>query len=323
MKTVLRVIFSSLGILLLLLALAWVGLSVAKYILYEDYLEEKQDVCTIPDLNRGFTPQGITYLAGEDAYLHSGYNGEDLALYYVRGEDVRRFVPLDGEGTPALGHGGGVTTAGGYVYIADDHALLVYSLPGLLAAGDGESLPLVMRIPVDNAASFCSAADGKLYVGEFYRAGNYETDASHAFRTPEGEEHRAIVSCYTVLEDGSLAGTPDWHLSVPGLVQGFAVHDGVIALSRSYGLSSSSLEFYDGMLDAGRTVSCPGGEVPLYYVGQANLLRQLALPAFSEDLDVQGDRVIVSFESACNKYVIGKLFFAFEAASYPFPAAGE
>ena len=41
MKTVLRVIFSSLGILLLLLALAWVGLSVAKYILYEDYLEEK------------------------------------------------------------------------------------------------------------------------------------------------------------------------------------------------------------------------------------------------------------------------------------------
>ncbi len=321
MKTFLKVFFSSIGILIMVLALAWIGLSVAKYILYEEYLDGKEDVCTIPDLNRGFTPQGITWLAEEDAYLHSGYQGDALALYYVKGDDVRRFVPLDENGEPGKGHGGGVTSYGDYVYIADNHALLVYRLSELLAAKDGDSLGLVMRIPVDNSASFCSARDGKLFVGEFYRAGNYETDASHAFLTPEGEENRAIVSCYTIREDGFLEAIPDYWVSVPGLVQGFAMYDGVIALSRSYGLRSSSLEFYSGMLDTGKTAPYTERAVPVYYVGSANLQQKLALPAFSEDLDIQDGKVIISFESACNKYIIGKFFFAFEAAAYPVPQA--
>ena len=205
--------------------------------------------------------------------------------------------------------------------MAGDDSLLVYRLSDLLAAKDGGTLSCVMRIPVDNRASFCSASDGKLYVGEFYRAGNYETDASHAFTTPQGEHNRAIVSCYSILEDGSLTSIPDCWISVPGLVQGFAVNKGVIALSRSWGLSSSSLEFYNGMLDTGKTAPYEGQEVPVYYVGAANLNKQLALPAYSEDLDVKDGKVIISFESACNKYVIGKLFFGFEAASYPFPKA--
>lgn len=319
MKTFLKILVSCLGILIMLFALAWIGLNVAKQILYREYLDGKEDVCTIPDLNRGFTPQGITYLADEDAHLHSGYNGDVLVLYYVKGKDVRRYVPLDENGEPEQGHGGGVTSYGDYVYIADSQSLLVYRLSELLVAGDGDSLKLVMRIPVDNSASFCSARDGKMYVGEFYRAGNYETDAAHAFTTPEGEQNRAIVSCYTILGDGSLEAIPDYWVSVPGLVQGFAMYDGVIALSRSYGLNSSSLEFYNGMLDTGKTAPYTERAVPVYYVGAANLHQKLALPAFSEDLDIQGNRVIISFESACNKYVIGKLFFAFEAESYPIP----
>ena len=41
------------------------------------------------------------------------------------------------------------------------------------------------------------------------------------------------------------------------------------------------------------------------------------MPAFSEGLDIVGDRVIISFESACNKYIVGKLFFANKVVSYP------
>ena len=316
MKKFCKVFFSVLGILLLVLVIAWTALDITKYIVYADYYEGYQKACAIPDIHSGFTPQGITYLAAEDAYLQSGYDGEHLALYYVKGSEHRKLLPLDTAGALGKGHGGGVTVTDRFVYIAGNHALLRYDLSVILAAKAGDRIPCLEEIPVDNSASFCFADGGSLYVGEFYRAGNYETDAAHAFTTPEGEEHRAIVSCYTVLENGSLNPQPDLHISVPGLVQGFAVHNGVIAVSRSWGVNSSSLEFYDGMLETG-TVSAEG--VPLCYIGQKNRISQLDLPAFSEDLTVKGDRVVINFESACNKYIVGKLFFATDAGTYPFP----
>ncbi len=59
------------------------------------------------------------------------------------------------------------------------------------------------------------------------------------------------------------------------------------------------------------------GEVPLYYLDSTNLKKEVQLPCFSEELCVVGDRVYISFESACNKYIIGKPFFATYIASYP------
>lgn len=316
MKKFCKVFFSIIGILVLVLVIAWTALDITKYIIYADYYDGYDDACPIPDIHSGFTPQGITYLAAQDAYLQSGYDGEHLALYYVKGSDHKKLLPLDTTGALGKGHGGGVTATDKYVYIAGDDALLRYDLSVILAAKAGDRIPCLEEIKVDNSASFCFADGDKMYVGEFYRAGNYETDAAHAYKTPEGEEHRAIVSCYTILDNGSLNARPELRISVPGLVQGFALHDGVIAISRSWGLSSSSLEFYNGMLETG-TTGADG--VPLYYIGQKNLMKQMDIPAFSEDLTVNGDRVVISFESACNKYKIGKVFFATDAGSYPFP----
>ena len=242
----------------------------------------------------------------------------------MKGSDHRKLLPLDTSGELGKGHGGGVTATDKYVYIAGDNALLRYDLATVLAAKPGDRIPCLEEIKVENAASFCFADGDKLYVGEFYRAGNYETDKSHAYTTPEGEENRAIVSCYTILETGSLQSQPDLRISIPGLVQGFAVHDGVVAISRSWGLNSSSLEFYRGWLETDVAVTASemsSDAVPLYYIGQKNLIRKMDIPAFSEDLTVKGDRVVINFESACNKYIIGKLFFATDAGSYPFPKA--
>jgi hypothetical protein len=67
----------------------------------------------------------------------------------------------------------------------------------------------------------------------------------------------------------------------------------------------------------GATISISGKEVPLYYLDSSNHLKTVNMPAFSEGLDIVGDRVIISFESACNKYFFGKFFFATDVASYP------
>ena len=216
-----------------------------------------------------------------------------------------------------------MTATDRYVYIAGDSALLRYDLSEVLAAKAGDRITCLEEIKVDNSASFCFADGDKMYVGEFYRAGNYEIeDTTHHYTTPEGEEHRAIVSCYTIHDDGTLESIPEYWISVPGLVQGFAVYNGVIAISRSWGLNSSSIEFYRGM-EATDKVSAredySSKVVPVYYIGEKNHIKTVAAPAFSEDLTVKDGRLIVSFESACNKYKIGKIFFATVAGSYPFP----
>ena len=94
MKKFFKVFFSVLGIIVLVAIIAWTALDIAKYIVYADYYEGYKPACEIPDIHSGFTPQGITYLPAPDAYLQSGYDGEHLALYYVKGTDHKKLLPI-------------------------------------------------------------------------------------------------------------------------------------------------------------------------------------------------------------------------------------
>ncbi len=317
MKKAIRIILSIIGILLMTVLLVWVGLNVARSILYKDYVENKQDVSKIPGLSEGFVPQGLAYADGKDVYLHSGYNGEFVEVYCVKGDDARLYHVLDEKGEVLKGHGGGIADCGEFVYLANDSKVYVYRLASFLGGKDGDKISLVASYEVDTPASFCFILDNEIFVGEFYEPVAYETDPSHHYTTPEGETNRAIVSSYTILEDGSLAEKPNYHISLPDRVQGFAVNrDGIIAISCSWSINSSTLTFFDGMREADTQIT---EDVPLYYVGEKNLIKTVQMPAMSEGLDLMDGKVIISFESACDKYIFGKFFFAFEVASYPFP----
>jgi len=321
---ILKMIFRILALILmsslLLLTLLWGGLWIARALVYQDYLAQKEPVAKIPALSDDFIPQGITYDETSGAYLFSGYRGKDALIAVNHSDDDMRLLSLTAASSPLHGHGGGIAQVGNLVYLACDDSVYVFSLTELLSAKDGDTVACTTRIPVDTAASFCFAMDGCLFVGEFYRAVDYEIDLSHAYTTPEGEEHRALVSCYALNPDGSFASPhPLYSIALPSQVQGFAIHDSTIILSRSWGLSSSSLEFYDSMLYTDKTIDISGEEVPLFYVGEKNRYHTISMPAFSEDLCIVDDRVVISFESACSKYIVGKFFFANKAVSYPIP----
>jgi len=102
-------------------------------------------------------------------------------------------------------------------------------------------------------------------------------------------------------------------------VQGFAVAEGgKVAVSTSWGLNASHLEIHSELKDSGRTIGVSGKEVPLYYIDSTTRLKDVTMPAFSEGLSIGKDgKIVISFESACNKYIIGKLFFATKVVSYP------
>ena len=314
LKKILKIVL----IIVLVLLVLWGVANLAIFVIYPDYMQQRQNVCSIPDLNNGFIPQGITYDAESNSYIMSGYMGDGVALYVVTDSDYKEVKLLTADGKPFEGHGGGVTAVGKYVYVADGGCLTAFNIADIRA---NETATAVKEIKVDNSASYVSSDENYVYVGEFYRAGNYETEESHYFTTPEGEENKAIVSAYKVEADGEInAATPEFSVSLPSLVQGFAMKDGVAILSRSWGLSSSKIEFYGELENSGKTISASGKEVPLYYVGSKNLIKSVDAPFFSEDITVVGDRVVINFESATNKYIIGKLFFATHATSYPIPS---
>ncbi|MDE7164041.1 MAG: hypothetical protein K2O04_01265 [Clostridiales bacterium] len=296
---------------------------------YGEARDEREYVCVVPEINSGWAPQGIAYTG--DEYIQTGYDGDNnVVLYIGKNEGFKRIVVTDLDGKTAKGHAGGVACTKNNVYVANDNTLLRLELDKLKAAASGGKVTVAQVIPVDNRAAYCFSDENHLYVGEFYRAGNYETEKSHHYTTPEKEDNKAIVSCYSLDEQGMISADgaqpyPEYCISVTGLVQGFAVKNGVYMLSRSYGLADSDLQYHTAPIDVGAKITvsfkkneaAKKKEVPLYYLGGKTLLRSLKLPAFSEDITIANDRVVVTNEASANKYFVGKLFGADKVYSYP------
>ncbi len=300
-------------------ASVWLALAVFGLVHYREFRAERLEEQRIPALHNGFVPQGLS-VTEDGIALHSGYHAKTgaLELYIDQDGTPRRLIPLREDGTPIKGHGGGISIAKDYVYLADKGCVTVFALADLLSASENGSVKALRVVEVDTSASFCFADDKNLYVGEYFRAGNYELDESHAFVTPSGERNRAIVTVYPLDEDGALASdAPAFAISVPHQVQGFAVDGDVYITSSSWGLADSELSFYNGLCESDATFPAACGALPLYYLASENLAKTVRMPAFSEGLDIANGRVYITFESACNKYIVGKLFFANRVLSYP------
>ena len=321
LKWILKLVCILLASVIALFLLAWGGLHVAKFIIYPDYYAEAETVSKIPALNNGFVSQGLDYDPETDTYIHSGYNGEKVELYLVTGDTVKAIVLLTPEGEQAKGHAGGVTLAGDYLYISDNPEegdgrpgfLRIYLFSEIWDAKDGDSVTAIGQFAVDTSASFCFSDDQYIYVGEFYRPEAYETKKEHYFTTPSGDENKAILSAFALQADGSLAkdAKPAFSVSITSQVQGFAVtEDGRVMLSRSWGLTPSYMEIHKSWKDSGTTINTMGVDVPLYYLDSSTRIENIKMPCFSEGLALVDDKVAVSFESACNKYIVGKFFFA-------------
>ncbi|MDE6200585.1 MAG: hypothetical protein K2M47_01720 [Clostridiales bacterium] len=311
--------------LLLYLILFFIGLGK-----YGDARDIRKYVCVVPEINSGWAPQGIAY-TGDGYYIQTGYDGDNnVVVYFGKGESFKRIIPVDDKGKTAKGHAGGVACTKDNVYIANDYSVLRLELSAIKSAKAGGKVTVAQTIAMDNRAAYCYSDDSHLYIGEFYRAGNYETDKSHYYTTPSGEKNKAIVSCYALDGDGMVCTDgvqpyPEYCISVTGLVQGFAIKDGTAVLSRSYGLVDSELQYHTlpALPSSQITVSFKKNEtaqkkqVPLYYLDGKTLFKTLTLPSFSEDITIVNDRVVVTNESAANKYIVGKLFGANKVYSYP------
>ncbi|MDE6029375.1 MAG: hypothetical protein K2F90_03540 [Clostridiales bacterium] len=321
------IVIASIVALFLLLYLILFFIGLGKYGTARDL---RKYVCDVAEINSGWAPQGVAY-AGDGYYIQTGYDGDnDVVVYFGKGESFKRIVPIDQNGKPAKGHAGGVACTKDNVYIANDNALLRLDLNAIKSAKAGGKVAVAQTVAVDNRAAYCYSDDTHLYVGEFYRAGNYETEKSHYYTTPNGEKNKAIVSCYALDDNGLICAEnvqpyPEYCISLTGLVQGFAIKDGTAVLSRSYGLVDSELQYHTLPAEPSaqitvafkKNATAESKQVPLYYLDGKTLFKTLTLPSFSEDVTIVNDRVVVTNEASANKYFIGKLFNAAKVYSYP------
>lgn len=291
------------GIILTIVALfvlVFAGFNLLKYPIYSDFYSAKTTLGTIPGLNNNFIPQGICVSEENDMYLFSGYTSSGLASrVYAKDEQGVRKYEFYQDNQPFKGHLGGIATTGDLVYLASGSHIYTVNLglfqkeSGIIEIGEG--------VEVNNQASFVFTDDSYLYVGEFNNGKEYVTN--HVVLTNSGRINYAICTKYA-LDDLT---TPLAIYSLPDRVQGFAITaEGNIALSTSYGLADSYLYYYDSdvIYTNGQDIDFVEVQILDQYSSK------LKMPPMSEDLDYSDGKFISLTESACNKYIFGKFFFA-------------
>lgn len=279
---------------------------------YAAYDAVKREEASIPGLKEGISPQGLCVLPENDAgydFAMSGYmtDGTASRVYLIDNDaGETKFITVTKEGAELTTHFGGITCSGNYLLIASGKSIVRLALDEVFAAENGTGVEITDSFKTDMNNAYCYYAADRLYVGEFYRAGNYETAESHRI-TKDGETNYAFIYVYEAdesAEGGISDATPVQVISVCGLVQGISVWDGGIVLSTSYGLPSSRLYVYENILngEADGTAEVNGETVPLYRLDSSNLANTVTAPCMSEEICISNGRLYILYESLCNKY---------------------
>jgi len=248
--------------------------SLENYAKYPDFKGEPAFLIPGLEQNENFIIQGIEYCAALDKTLVCGYIKPetehpnsvifviDMTKTAKTGSGVTYYGVLEKElllekadGTAFTGHAGGIAVGKKFVYLANGGKIYYFPLSEITAASATDNVTLDESIKVPVGASYCSYADGTLFVGEFEWGEDYTTAPEH--HHPDNSELTAWTVGYELDEEGDSEGAfkysdgdsvpvPDvvfWHGSK---VQGFASTGSKIALSKSYGRKNdSSIVIYD------------------------------------------------------------------------------
>ena len=292
----------------------------------------------------------MSYIPEKDTFLFTGYMGkpilgelgEDIAsrIYVKDGNDNVTFTRLlNVNRTPYLGHAGGVDSFGKYVYITSEesHGIDVFLSADILS-GKSETKS-VGRINTYNNPAYCYIYEfnGEKYlmVGSFHKDESaYVTPEHERITTPAGDKHTSVMTVFKLDDSLELGVQPEpvAIISVREMIQGICITpDGQLVISSSWGLATSNLYFYDlSKVQCTENYHYEGKVVfgddekevkfdftiPCYYIDSSCLVGSVSAPPMSEGLVCLDGKIIMLSESACNKYMFGKLTTGFKTYGY-------
>lgn len=317
LKRLLIILAIILGAVIVLL----LALKAGERIIYASFYGKAEKEFKIPGLSENYVPQGLDYLSDQESFVSCGYmsGGEASRVYLIDSEGKATYAELkETDGSDHTGHTGGVAHFDKYLYITDEDGLDVFLLEDLLS-GKGE-MTKVGEVKTHNDPAWCYVYNGYILAGAFYRAESYETPAEHRLTTPAGDANTSMVMVFKLdaTQPNGIDPTPVAAISTPDQVQGLCVTDtGEVAISTSWGFATSYIRLYDAeKLTPNGTFTVDGTEVPLVYLDSGSLTRTVEAPPMSEEIVCLDGRLYILNESACNKYIFGKLLSANHLYSY-------
>ena len=348
-----KVVLIGIAIFLAVILVAIGGFKLYDYIGAAEFYNNSEVVFKTPGVNdSNFVPQGMSYIPEKDTFIFTGYMGkpilgklgEDIAsrIYVRDGKGNLTFTRLlNANGTPYLGHAGGVDSFGEYIYITSEesHGIDVFSAADILS-GKSETRS-IGRINTYNNPAYCYIYEfeGEKYlmVGSFHKdESDYVTPEHERITTPSGDNNTSVMTVFKLNEGAEFGVLPDpvAIISAREITQGICITpDGQMVISSSWGLATSYLYFYDlSKVQSTENYNYKGtviyGDdekevkfdftIPCYYIDSTCLVDAVKAPPMSEGLVCLDGKIIMLSESACNKYMFGKLTTGFKTRGYKY-----
>lgn len=330
----LRVIITVAASLVALVLLVLLGARCYFRLPVAEYYKNSEKAFVIPGLSDGMTHQGLAYDGDDGRFYITGYrsDGEASQVSIVSretGDEVKRLSLANEDSSPFLGHVGGITLSGDYVYVADSKGLAVFLKSDFDSAKDGDAVVSVGTFETATSddslkVAFVYAEGDRIFLGEFYREENYPTPDSHKVTCPDGSVNTALILEYRLdpeIEFG-ISKEITRSYSVPGLVQGMCLtDDGKMCLSTSYGPAFSHILIYS-VPDADGSIDVLGQNTELCILDSESLVCDIKAPPMSEEIVPVDGKLYTMCESATDKYVFGKFTsakycYATDLSEYP------
>ena len=307
---------------------------------FASFVKAAEPAFPIPALAEGFVPQGMAYSEELGWFVLAYYFPERarpslLALVdAATGEWVKQVYLLRPNGTPYTGHAGGAAAWGEHVWVTSGGVAYRLAADDLRQAEDRGTVRFRDIFRVGTRGSIATAADGVLWVGDFYNAGR-DPDYFELQEDPSSGNF-AWMAGFTLCENAPMgvkglqrsgdSPAPFAVLSIPHRAQGLTLATtGELLLSTSLTTRRpSSLWVFPNL--RGILAQPPAYEVaigqhtaPLWVISEDMATYRQALAPMSEGIAQYNGEIYVLFESAALMYRERAVLFA----DYVFKVAEE
>ena len=215
-------------------------------------------------------------------------------------------------------HAGGLAVTEKNIFISNNKKLFRIPLSQLEELGNSGTLKVSERIFVAALGSFCNYSDGVIWVGDFVNNGTETPSWRHGLA---GGSYKAWVVGYKVKDTESEFSsenwnaatmeyaTPDYAFTITNKVQGFAIVNGKVVLSASYGRNNNATTYvYNNPLQSTQdgSITLNGKDVPIWVLDDTFFNVKYTTMPMSEGCTSYNGKLLLLFESGTLEYYNGK-----------------
>lgn len=271
-------------------------------------------LCEIPELEKGYVPQGFCYIDSHDMFAISYYASDDTnsivsIIDASSGERVKTVRLFNQTGSACKAHVGGICAIGDSLIVSSGKTVRRLKIDDVLNAADYGNVKFCGTLNTDMQASYVCSYGTDLFVGQFYTFsidGGYDTPAEQRLYAPGFNRNYAMCEKFDLSDMDKVfadeTAVPLLVISMPNSVQGIAYDGENFVTSASYSENGASKIRYYKLNESGKKYNMRGNDVPLYFLIESNATKTIDVPPMAEGIDFYGDVVAGIFESGALKF---------------------